>query len=71
MKQQNVAANRLNLSTVSTFFSAVTATMIQFSYGQTDTIIANTVNGCWFISLVLSISSVISSVLAVNWMQAM
>ena len=69
--QKHAANNLLNLSTVATFFSAVTATTMQFSFDQTDTLLANGVNGFWFISLVFSIGAAVNSLLGVTWKQAM
>ncbi|KAI0701045.1 WD40 repeat-like protein [Cytidiella melzeri] len=69
--QKHAAANLLNLSTVATFFSAVTATTMQFSFDQTDTNLANSVNGFWFTSLVFSIGAAVNSLLGLTWKQAM
>ena len=68
--QKHSAANLINLSTVATLFSGVTATMIQFSYTDTATATANAVNGFWFTSLVFSISAAVNSLLGLTWMQA-
>ncbi|EGN95335.1 hypothetical protein SERLA73DRAFT_77375 [Serpula lacrymans var. lacrymans S7.3] len=69
--QQHAAANLLNLSTVATFFSAVTATTLQFSYGTTGSLLADTVNAFWFSSLVFSIAAAVNSLLGLTWKQAM
>jgi hypothetical protein len=53
--QTHGAQNLLNLSTVATFFSSVTATSLQFSFGDTSSLAANAVNAFWFTSLVFSI----------------
>ncbi|KAI0701046.1 WD40-repeat-containing domain protein [Cytidiella melzeri] len=71
LAQKHAAANLLNLSTVATFFSAVTATMLQFSFDQTNTTLANSVNGFWFTSLVFSIGAAVNSLLGLTWKQAM
>jgi len=68
--QQRTAANLVNLSTVATFFSAITATTLQFSYGETDTPIKITVNALWFSSLILSIAAAVSSLMGLTWKQA-
>jgi WD repeat-containing protein 26 len=68
--QEHAAANLLNLSTVATFFSAVTATTMQFSFDQTDTPLANSVNGFWFTSLVFSIGAAVNSLLGLTWKKA-
>ncbi|KAF9220016.1 WD40 repeat-like protein [Gyrodon lividus] len=55
--QQHAASNLLNLSTVATFFSAVTATTLQFSYNATGDVLSDSVNAFWFSSLVFSIAA--------------
>ncbi|EPT02101.1 hypothetical protein FOMPIDRAFT_1029426 [Fomitopsis schrenkii] len=69
--QEHASQNLLNLSTVATFFSAVTATTMQFSYNMTDGVIAQAVNCFWFISLVFSIQAAVNSLLGLTWKQAM
>ncbi|KAG1752309.1 uncharacterized protein EDB91DRAFT_1101781 [Suillus paluster] len=69
--QQHAAANLLNLSTVATFFSAVTATTLQFSYQLTDGVLEKSVNAFWFSSLVFSIAAAVNSLLGLTWKQAM
>ncbi|KAH7927942.1 WD40 repeat-like protein [Leucogyrophana mollusca] len=69
--QQHAASNLLNLSTVATFFSAVTATTLQFSYAQTGTVLSDAVNAFWFSSLVFSIAAAVNSLLGLTWKQAM
>ncbi|RPD69485.1 WD40 repeat-like protein [Lentinus tigrinus ALCF2SS1-7] len=69
--QKHASQNLLNLSTVATFFSAVTATTMQFSFDMTDTSLANAVNSFWFTSLVFSIGAAVNSLLGVTWKQAM
>ncbi|KAI5118541.1 hypothetical protein M0805_008482 [Coniferiporia weirii] len=69
--QKHAAANLLNLSTVATFFSAVTATTLQFSFDTTGSPVADAVNSFWFLSLVFSIASAVNSLLGVTWKQAM
>ncbi|KAJ7906089.1 hypothetical protein B0H13DRAFT_2194387, partial [Mycena leptocephala] len=61
----------LNLSTVATFFSAVTATTLQFSVNLTGTTMRDSVNSFWFASLVFSIAAAVNSLLGVTWKQAM
>jgi len=53
--QKHGAHSLLNLSTIATFFSSVTATSLQFSFGDTGSPAANAVNAFWFTSLVFSI----------------
>jgi hypothetical protein len=53
--QEHGAHSLLNLSTIATFFSSVTATSLQFSFSDTHSAAANAVNAFWFTSLVFSI----------------
>ncbi|KIJ65300.1 hypothetical protein HYDPIDRAFT_28014 [Hydnomerulius pinastri MD-312] len=69
--QQHAATNLLNLSTVATFFSAVTATTLQFSYNATGNVLSDSVNAFWFSSLVFSIAAAVNSLLGLTWKQAM
>ncbi|KXN92165.1 hypothetical protein AN958_09257 [Leucoagaricus sp. SymC.cos] len=69
--QKHGATNLLNLSTVATFFSAVTATTMQFSFANNDSHIAQAVNCFWFGSLVFSIAAAVNSLLGLTWKQAM
>ncbi|KAH7345391.1 WD40-repeat-containing domain protein [Rhizoctonia solani] len=69
--QKHTATGLQNLSTVATFFSGVTATTLQVSYEETDTVRQNIVNGLWISSLVFSIASAINSQLAYHWRAAM
>lgn len=69
--QKHGAMNLLNLSTIATFFSAVTATCLQYSFASLNSSIANAVNGFWFTSLVFSIAAAVNSLLGLTWKQAM
>ncbi|KAF9457745.1 hypothetical protein BDZ94DRAFT_1326045 [Collybia nuda] len=69
--QKHGASNLLNLSTVATFFSAVTATTLQFSFELEHSSMANSVNCFWFLSLVFSIGAAVNSLLGLTWKQAM
>ncbi|EMD35391.1 hypothetical protein CERSUDRAFT_116166 [Gelatoporia subvermispora B] len=69
--QKHASQNLLNLSTVATFFSAVTATTMQFSFTDTHHPLADAVNGFWFTSLVFSIGAAVNSLLGLTWKQAM
>ncbi|KAJ4491756.1 WD40-repeat-containing domain protein [Lentinula lateritia] len=68
--QKRGAANLLNLSTVATFFSAVTAMTLQYSYMLNSTT-GHVVNLFWFLSLVFSIAAAVNSLLGLTWKQAM
>ncbi|KAF9466881.1 hypothetical protein BDZ94DRAFT_1250014 [Collybia nuda] len=59
----------LMLSTGATFFSAVTATMLQVSYGVPFHPVIAIVNTFWYCSLVLSIGAALNSLLAMVWKQ--
>ncbi|KIO17627.1 hypothetical protein M407DRAFT_227814 [Tulasnella calospora MUT 4182] len=58
-----------NMSTVATFFSAVTATTMQYTMEQEY--LGTIVMGLWISSLILSIASAINSQLAMHWRAAM
>jgi hypothetical protein len=68
--QQHGASNFLNLSTIATFFSAVTATTLQYSYQNVGTGTADAVNGFWFTSLVFSLAAAVNSLLGLTWKQS-
>ncbi|KAH7099722.1 WD40 repeat-like protein [Auriculariales sp. MPI-PUGE-AT-0066] len=68
--QKHGARHVTNLSTVATFFSAVTATTIQFSFDRTERLLDNWVNALWYSSLVFSIASAVNSALGLAWQQA-
>ncbi|KAG8925153.1 hypothetical protein FRC02_009893 [Tulasnella sp. 418] len=59
-----------NLSTVATFFSAITASILQFSWNQQGSL-CDVVNGFWIMSLVLSVASAMNSQLVYQWRAAM
>lgn len=69
--QEHGSSNLLNLSTIATFFSAVTATTIQFTFEDNHSTVAKMVNGFWFSSLIFSIASAVNSLLGLTWRQAM
>lgn len=69
--QKHGAGNLLNLSTVATFFSAVTATTLQFSFELKDTKTQVAVNAFWFSSLVFSIAAAVNSLMGLTWKQSM
>jgi hypothetical protein len=68
--QQHAASNFLNLSTIATFFSAVTATTLQYSYQTVGTGTADAVNAFWFTSMVFSIAAAVNSLLGLTWRQS-
>jgi len=69
--QEHGAANLLNLSTVATFFSAVTATTLQYTFQSHNTPLEDAVNAFWFTSMVFSIAAAVNSLLGLTWKQAM
>ncbi|KAF9444114.1 hypothetical protein P691DRAFT_787144 [Macrolepiota fuliginosa MF-IS2] len=69
--QKHGATNLLNLSTLATLFSAITATTMQFSYNLGNDPLITTVNSFWFASLVFSIAAAVNSLLGLTWKQAM
>jgi hypothetical protein len=68
--QQHGTTNLLNLTTVATFFSAVTATTLQYSYNLPQKPPAIIVNSFWFSSLVFSIAAAVNSLLGLTWERA-
>ena len=58
----------LNITTIATFFSSVTATVLQTSLAiNGGSAVWDVVNLFWFISLVFSVSSGVSSLLGMTW----
>jgi hypothetical protein len=70
LSQEYAASNLSNLATFGTIFSVVTATLLQLSYNQTDTVLSITVNAFWFSSLVFSVSATATSILGLAWTQS-
>lgn len=68
--QNHTGALFQNLSTVATFFSAVAATTLQYTYGDHSSHTQVAVNLLWVISLVFSLASAINSQLANHWRQS-
>ncbi|KAF8339889.1 WD40-repeat-containing domain protein [Cantharellus anzutake] len=65
--QKHTTDTLQNLSTVATFFSAVSATAVGFSYPSKYTIADKAVNLLWLISLVFSMASAVNSQLGYRW----
>lgn len=57
----------VNITSIATFFSSVAATTLQFTYTQTDSALGGAVNLFWFLSLVFSVSSGVSSLAGLTW----
>ncbi|KAF8321260.1 hypothetical protein DL93DRAFT_2073072 [Clavulina sp. PMI_390] len=68
--QKRKANGLLNISTVATFFSGVTATAIQYSFASNDGATQQIVNFSWTSALVFSLASAINSQLAYRWQVA-
>lgn len=70
-EKERATTRYVNITTIATFFSSVTATTLQFTYAQTDSEPSNSLRGVvnlfWFSSLVFSVSSGVSSVLGMTW----
>ncbi|KLO19827.1 hypothetical protein SCHPADRAFT_42607 [Schizopora paradoxa] len=63
-KQEQFRTSFMDFATLATFFSSITATTLQFSFGNADSDSTWTlVNICWFASLVLSVASAANSFL--------
>lgn len=69
--QHRRTAHFANMTTIATFFSAVTATTLQFSFENHDTPLESLVNGFWFTSLVFSVASAVNSLASLTWIPAM
>lgn len=69
--QKHNGDNLLNLSTIATFFSGVTATAAQYSFDKREKPLDRVTNLMFFGSLVLSISAAINSLLGLTWKRAM
>ncbi|KAI5116588.1 hypothetical protein M0805_005183 [Coniferiporia weirii] len=70
--QQTASARYLTMTTVATFFSAVTATTLQLSYAyiaDPHAPLAVSVNALWFVALVFSTASAVNSLLGLTWCQ--
>ena len=67
-EKERATTRYVNITTIATFFSSVTATALQTSLaispGSTSW---DVVNLFWFISLVFSVSSGVSSLLGMTW----
>ena len=70
LSQEYAVSNLSNLAKFGTIFSVVTATLLQLSYGKTDTMLKKSVNACWFSSLVFSVAAIATSLLGLAWTQA-
>lgn len=68
--QSNNVAWCLSLTTIATFFSALTASMLALSINTTNDRGLDAINTIWFLSLVFSIASAVNSLLWLTWLQS-
>ena len=67
-EKERATTRYLNITTIATFFSSVTATALQTSLSiNAGSAVWDVVNFFWFISLVFSVSSGVSSLLGMTW----
>ena len=67
-EKERVTTRYLNITTIATFFSSVTVTALQTSLSiNAGSAVWDAVNLFWFISLVFSVSSGVSSLLGMTW----
>ncbi|KAL5507587.1 hypothetical protein ACEPAH_7043 [Sanghuangporus vaninii] len=70
-QSQEFATQRyLNLTTIATFLSSVTATTLQITAGGPASVLNTITNSFWFVSLVFSSASAIYSLLVMTWRQS-
>lgn len=66
-EKERATTQYVNITAIATLFSSVTATTLQFSFMQGDSALGGAVNLFWFLSLVFSVSSAVSSMLGMTW----
>ena len=67
-EKERATTRYLNITTIATFFSSVTVTALQTSLSiNAGSAVWDAVNLFWFISLVFSVSSGVSSLLGMTW----
>ena len=66
-EKERATTRYVNITTIATFFSSVTATTLQMSISNLSSDLLNIVNFFWFLSLVFSVSSGVSSLLGMTW----
>ena len=70
-RTQDISSQRyLNLTTVATFLSSVTATTLQITAGDQQSVLSIIMNTMWFTSLVFSTASAVYSLLIMTWRQS-
>ncbi|KAL5528736.1 hypothetical protein ACEPAF_7873 [Sanghuangporus sanghuang] len=68
--QEFVSQRYLNLTTIATFLSSVTATTLQITADGPVSILTTITNSFWFVSLVFSTASAVYSLLVMTWRQS-
>lgn len=66
-EKEKATMRYVNITTIATFFSSVTATTLQFSLVQSRSTLGGVVNLFWFLSLVFSVSSGVNSLIGMTW----
>ena len=66
-QKRTAESQRMNLITIATFFSGITATVLQFTFEHNETRIEILVNVFFFLSIVFSISSAANGLLVIAW----
>ena len=66
-EKERATTRYVNITTIATFFSSVAATTLQMSISDSPSGLLNIVNFFWFLSLVFSVSSGVSSLLGMTW----
>ena len=70
-RAQDFSSQRyLNLTTAATFLSSVTATTLQITAGDQQSVLSIIMNTMWFTSLVFSTASAVYSLLIMTWRQS-
>ena len=71
-RAQDFSSQRyLNLTTVATFLSSVTATTLQITAGDPQSVLSIIMNTMWFTSLVFSTASAVYSLLIMTWSRSL
>lgn len=68
--QKSKSSRYFDMTTIATFFSAVTASMIQTTASDVGTNAGVAANTFFFSSLVFSIASAVNSLLVMSWMRS-
>ena len=67
-EKERATTRYVNITTIATFFSSVTATALQTSLAMNPgTAVWDIVNLLWFVSLIFSVSSGVGGLLGMTW----